>query len=74
MAQILIHMGLDDEERGNFHMTNEIIYKIMTNIDSHDCGDIMNIRTGEVIDYEDLKNIFNTLETLSEDTEWLFVE
>lgn len=74
MAQVLTHMGLNDEERGNLLITNEIIYEIMTNINNHDCGGIMNIRMGEIIDYEDLRNIFNTLETLSEDTEWLFIE
>lgn len=74
MAQVVMHMGFEKEEKDNLCTANEIIDEIMTNIEDHDCGGIMNIRTGEVIDYEDLRNIFNTLETLSEDTEWLFVE
>lgn len=73
MIQVLTHMRFNGAE-SDFGIASDNIDEIMSNINAHGNSGIMNIRTGEIISYEVLKNTFNILESLSTDTEWLVVE
>jgi len=73
MAQIIAHVKLDKKEKEMLTTTNLMLATMLSNVT--EWGDtLMDTKTGEIIEYHDLKKVIDTINTLLEDTEWEIIE
>jgi len=73
MAQIIAHVKLDKKEKEMLTTTNLMLATMLSNVT--EWGDtLMNTKTGEIIEYHDLKKVIDTINTLLEDTQWEIIE
>lgn len=73
MAQIIAHVKLDKEEKEMLTTTNLILATMLSNVT--EWGDtLMDTKTGEIIEYHDLKKVIDTINTLLKDTQWEIIE
>ena len=73
MAQIIAHVKLDKKEKEILTTTNLMFATMLSNVT--EWGDtLMNTKTGEIIEYHDLKKVIDTINTLLEDTQWEIIE
>lgn len=73
MAQIIAHVKLDKKEKEMLTTTNLMLATMLSNVT--EWGDtLMDTKTGEIIEYHDLKKVIDTINTLLEDTQWEIIE
>lgn len=73
MAQIIAHVKLDKKEKEMLTSINLMLATMLSNVT--EWGDtLMDIKTGEIIEYHDLKNVVDTINTLLKDTQWEIIE
>ena len=73
MAQIIVHVKLDKKEKEMLTSTNLMLATMLSNVT--EWGDtLMDIKTGEIIEYHDLKKVIDIINTLLKDTQWEIIE
>jgi len=73
MAQIIAHVKLDKKEKEMLTTTNLMLATMLSNVT--EWGDtLMDTKTGEIIEYHDLKKVIDIINTLLEDTQWEIIE
>lgn len=73
MAQIIAHVKLDKKEKEMLTTANLMLATMLSNVT--EWGDtLMDTKTGEIIEYHDLKKVIDIINTLLEDTQWEIIE
>ena len=71
IAKTITHVKFEEEAKDTLNAAAEIVGMVIEFIDNYEHEHMMDIRTGEIIKYNELISVWNILDTLSSDTEWL---